>query len=176
LKRGDAYALLEEPDKAMADYSWGLQLMPGGATRQLSRTRALQFNNLAWAWATVSKQPDEGPKALVLATKAVEIAPHVWTYHNTLGVVHYRLEHYREALVHLERSLRGNAEQTAAFDLFFMAMCHHRLGDDSQARDCFNKAVQWMNDRKGRIRTDWLTELGMFRSESAELLGLPTHP
>src|SRR5262249_49809385 len=31
-----------------------------------------------------------------------------------------------------------------AWDLLFMAMCHHQLGDDRRATECFRKAQDWM--------------------------------
>ena len=56
-------------------------------------------------------------------------------------------------------------------DWFFLAMVHWRLGDKQQARKWYDRTVQWMEK-------NWPTdeELRRFRSEAAELLGLPESP
>jgi predicted Zn-dependent protease len=77
------------------------------------------------------------PEALVLARRAMDLAPGNIIYRNTLGVVYYRVGHYREAVDTLEENLPANADYTA-FDLLFLAMSYHRLGDAARARDRYD--------------------------------------
>jgi tetratricopeptide (TPR) repeat protein len=176
LQRGDAYTLLDKSQEAMADYAWALRMIPVGATEHFSPARARNFNNVAWTWAVESRDPAQGRRALLLAAKAVELSPKSWLYHNTLGVVRYRLADFQQALEHLEQSLSANGEQSAAFDLFFMAMCHQRLGDHSRAHECFARAARWTDERKGQLSENWAKELSMFRAEAAEVLGIANPP
>jgi hypothetical protein len=87
-------------------------------------------------------------------------------------VVYYRVERYHEATLQLERSLRDNKDETAAFDLYFLAMCHHRLGHAARARECYDQAVRWTESRQGKLPSSWAEELKSFRAEAADLLGI----
>jgi tetratricopeptide (TPR) repeat protein len=169
LRRGDAHFGLGEFAKALDDYYWALVLWPPANNDLLDPE---QFNHLAWHFASRPGRPDQ-PAALVLvAEKAVELAPEVALYRNTLGVVYYRVERYHDAIEHLERSLRDNKDETAAFDLYFLAMCHHRLGHAAQARECYDEAVRWTESRQGKLPSNWAEELKSFRAEAEAVLGI----
>jgi uncharacterized protein HemY len=133
---------------------------------------AVQLNNWAWLWAVKPEKADEGRKALFAAQKAVELVPTTWTFLNTLGVVHYRLGQYAEARKPLERSLDDSKGEAGAFSLFFLATCHHHLGDPAKARDCYDQAVRWVEERSGKLPANWVKELQGFRSEAEEVLEL----
>ena len=63
-----------------------------------------ECNSLAWAYL-IAPQPLRDPdQALVLARKATRLAPDDPMFRNTLGVAHYRLGRYREAVEALRRS------------------------------------------------------------------------
>ena len=68
----------------------------------------------------------------------MRLSPEIGTYHNTLGVALYRLGQYREAVIELETSLAVSSRQDTPFDLFFLAMCQHHLGDDGRAKAPWN--------------------------------------
>jgi hypothetical protein len=74
----------------------------------------------------------------------------------------------------LERSLREGNNQAAAFDLYFMAMAHARLGDAAKARDCYDRAVKWHQKNQGELSPEWADELTNFRSEAEAVLTNPS--
>jgi tetratricopeptide (TPR) repeat protein len=168
-RRGDAHYGLGEFAKALDDYYWALVMGPAAMNDLLDPE---QFNHLAWHFATRPGRPDQPAALLLVAQRAVELAPEVALYRNTLGVVYYRVERYHEAIEQLERSLRDNKDAAGAFDLFFLAMCHHRLGHVARARDCYDQAVRWTESRHGKLSSNWAEELKSFRAEAAALLGI----
>src|SRR5262249_21931197 len=113
-------------------------------------------------------------KALPLAEKAVALSPERWMHVNTLGVVYYRLGRHEPAMEMLERSLRASKGETAAFDLFFLPMCHARRGKDLKPQHCYHQARKWVKERQGKLPAQWAAELKAFRSEAeAELAKQP---
>ena len=78
----------------------------------------------------------------------MDLAPGEAISLNTLGVVQYRAGQYAEAIATLERSLAAGRGQSDAFDLFFLAMAHHRLGHREEARTEFDRALRWLGDHK----------------------------
>ena len=93
---------------------------------------AQYYNNLAWRLATGPVAFRDPEQALVLARKAVAMTPGSAIYLNSLGVALYRNGQYGEAIATLERSLAAGKGQSDAFDLFFLAMARHRLGQIAQ--------------------------------------------
>jgi WD40 repeat protein len=173
-RRSTHYTALNQHAQALADL---LQLAPleldasSGLRHELART----CNNTAWRLVTGPEKERDPAKALPLAKKAVELVPDQWFYANTLGVVYYRLGRYEPAIAMLQRSLRESKDRAAAFDLFFLAMCHHRLGDAAQARDCFDRAVKWCQGHKSLTAQD-AEDLKAFRAEADALLQRPAPP
>ena len=134
-------------------------------------------NARAWLWLMPpSNQPAAQnwrfvPASLFLARKAVELAPDEPLYANTLGVALYRSGQYAQARAVLEASLLRSKGEQDAWDLFPLAMCHHRLGDRKAARDSYDKAVAWVKSRGDATPGD-ARELAEFQSESRSLLGI----
>jgi eukaryotic-like serine/threonine-protein kinase len=149
-----------------------------GVLRQavhVSPDLAETHNNLAWLLATAPDPLRDPSKALEHARHAVRLAPGEPLYLNTLGVVLYRAGMFAEALPTLEKSLAAGNGQTAAFDLFFLAMDHQRLGHRQEASASFDRAVSWLRDHPS-LPAPFAAELAAFRAEAEKLLAVPRAP
>jgi WD40 repeat protein len=133
---------------------------------------AQSCNNYAWKLAKGTESTGDLERALVLARRAVELGPDQAMYLNTLGVVQYRRGRYTEAIPTLERSLQAGRGRADAFDLFVMAMAHHRLGRREAARGCYNRAVRWLRQQES-LPEQYARELASFRAEAETVLAGP---
>jgi serine/threonine protein kinase/WD40 repeat protein len=133
---------------------------------------ALACNNLAWVYATAPEAHRDVHAALRLAEKAVQLDPKRAMYRNTLGTVYYRAERYREAVAVLHVNLATQDDASLAFDLYFLAMSHQRLGETARARDYYDWAVRWTRSSHRHAVAD-AAELAVFQKEAMELLGVP---
>jgi WD40 repeat protein/tetratricopeptide (TPR) repeat protein len=125
------------------------------------------LNNVAWPMA--GRDPELAAR---LAAFAVALAPDEQTSLNTLGVALYRSGRWSSAIETLERSLAAAHGQFDGFDLFFLAMAHHRMGHRAEARACFDRAVRWVSEHKS-LNPRHLTELAEFRAEAESVLSGP---
>src|SRR5262249_52986212 len=105
------------------------------------------------------------------ARKAVELAPGQLAYHNTLGIALYRNDRFREGVTELEKCLAAN--HSPAADLFFLAMCHHRLDDAGKAKDCRERAGRRFEEQRGQFRPEQIEELAQFQTEADAVLSQP---
>jgi serine/threonine protein kinase/WD40 repeat protein len=163
-ERARAFYQLYRDADAANDLALALSLHPRLAVP------AKLCNDLAWSLVTGPEKQRDAQKVLPLARRAVELVPKKWSYHNTLGVVYYRLRQYREAVAELETSLQGDPDCSAAFDLYFLAMCYHRLDNPAKANDCYDRAVKWVQERQGKLEREEVAELNAFRAEAEALL------
>jgi tetratricopeptide (TPR) repeat protein len=193
--RGQIHEQFGNRRQALADYSRAIQHQPGVVLYRQARLRVARLlqerllmrqdsdwliehkaatpqvlNNRAWELVTGPTDQRDPARALRLARLAVEQEPQNATLLNTLGVALYRNGHYREARATLEKSLQQSKGETDAFDLFFLAMCHARLGEREEAMRCFTRAVRWVKDRKGRLSAAWAEELKAFEEEATAVL------
>jgi WD40 repeat protein len=127
------------------------------------------LNDQAWRLATGPAGQRDPPRALQLIQQALRHEPDNALFLNTLGVVQYRNALYKEGLATLQKSLAAGQGKLDAFDLFFLAMCHAKLGDHAKARDCFDRAVQWVKTKKDLAAQD-VEELKVFRTEAEAVL------
>jgi tetratricopeptide (TPR) repeat protein len=133
------------------------------------RETAIQRNNEAWHLVTGPAGKRDPARALQLIQQALKDDPDNPTLWNTLGVVQYRNGQCKEAVVALERSLAAGRGEHDAFDLFFLAMCHARLRAPAKAKDCFDRAVRWL-DRQKDLAPQHVEELKAFRAEAEQAL------
>jgi tetratricopeptide (TPR) repeat protein len=129
---------------------------------------AKTYNNLAWDLATRADLKLRDPvRAVQLARRVVALAPAAATYWNTLGVALYRAGDWRGAIESLTKSEAIEPDRQLGFNAFFLAMAHWRLGERDEARQWYDRAVQWTEKKRPKDE-----ELRRFRDEAAGLLGL----
>jgi uncharacterized protein HemY len=128
-----------------------------------------RLNARAWRLLAGSPAERDAQTALQLAQRAVNLTPNEAMHVNTLGVAQYRNGQCREALETLQRSLALGNGRWDAFDLFFLAMCHQKLGAPRRAKECFDRAVSWVAAQKN-LPQQHAEELRTFQAEAqAEL-------
>ena len=110
------------------------------------------MNNVAWALATGPKRDLDPALAARLAAASVWLAREKQVSLNTLGVALYLGGNFLEAMRCPGKSLEVGEGQFDAFDLFFLAMAHHRLGHRTVARACYERAVHWVERAKGAFQ------------------------
>jgi hypothetical protein len=130
---------------------------------------ATVHNNLAWLLLTGPAELRNPQEALKHARAAAERVPGEYLFQNTLGLALYRNGQYAQAVDVLEKSVR-EAGAKPAFDLYILAMCHHRLGHTQQAKDCQERATRWFHEHRDGLPRGWVTELTAFQSETEKLL------
>src|SRR5262249_51330681 len=62
---------------------------------------------------------------------------------------------------------RKATQRSDSYDFFFLAMTHHKLGHKEEARNLYDRGVQWMDKNRPCDVDERL-----FRREAAQLLGL----
>ncbi len=158
--RGIAREALGDDKQSRADREKADSLLP-----KVPRT----LNSRAWTDATgpfIQRDPE---RAVVLAQRAVGLAPDDHVILNTLGVALYRAGQYAEATSILERSRAAGKGEFEAFDLFFLAMAHHQLGHCKEGRLCYDQAVRWLDAQKS-LSDKYAKELARFRAETEAVL------
>jgi serine/threonine protein kinase/Tfp pilus assembly protein PilF len=160
--RAEAFYETDQFDAALRD----LDAIIESAPDKLTPFSAWAHNQLAWmltSWPDVSRR--DIPRAVELATKAVEYAPSNGDYLHTLGVAQYRAGDHSAAVKSLSASLE-DAESDKDRGLF-LAMAYQQLGDERQAREWYERAAKWMTDNDSTDK-----ELIRFRQEAEETLGI----
>jgi serine/threonine protein kinase len=139
-------------------YTAALALQPDNATTQNDLARLLVN------WPRPGDSHFE--EAIDLAQKAVQATPTAGNYWITLGIAHYRVGQWTDALAAFQQAakLRNGGD---GLDWLFLAMTHGRLGEKEQGRKWYDQAVEWME----KNNTD---DAGLkhMRAEAAELLGV----
>src|SRR5204863_5994838 len=103
-------------------------------------------------------------RAVKLVRQAKELAPDVgW---RTLGIAQYRAGEWKVAIESLDNAMKMR-DGGDAIDWFFLAMTHWQLGRKQEAREWYDKAVEWVKNNRPAD-----TELIRFRVEAEELLGV----
>ncbi len=165
-RRARNHLRLREFDEALVDLREAVAVAPGRASAYHALAR------LCVARTDGKYQPDFAlPYALLAVERQAELA---WS-RNTLGIVYYRCGDFTKARALLEQSLAADRASSAA-DLFFLAMCHARLGNAAEARDHFDRAVTAAEKRTATLAVESRDELKAFRAEAEATLGRPAKP
>jgi eukaryotic-like serine/threonine-protein kinase len=127
-------------------------------------------NDLAWTYLTAPAALRDWKAALPVAQKAVQLAPGSM-YRNTLGLAFYRAGRFQEAVETLEPNLKDQVDWALTYDLYFLAMSHHQLGESARAREFYDLAVRWSVAHHEALNP-YLVELTAIQAEAAELLGV----
>jgi superkiller protein 3 len=155
----------DSQDEAIANYRSAIA--SNRKTIELTPDNIWARNDLAWFLATCAHVPLREPaEAVKLAQKNAELAPGIGEIWKTLGVAQYRAGNCEKAIGALQQAmqLRNGGDSN---DWFFLAMAHWRLGEEDEARQWFDRAVQWMDKNMPAGR-----DLGHFRAEAAQLLNV----
>jgi WD40 repeat protein/serine/threonine protein kinase/tetratricopeptide (TPR) repeat protein len=104
--------------------------------------------------------------ALRQAETAFRLAPPGFNFHphfqvtTNIGIAHYRLGSYKEAIENLNRSEAyytaggGPYKAGTPWNLAFLAMAHHQLGDKKKAQDLLDRVRELIKDTQHKNRWD----------------------
>lgn len=162
-QRGMIYLELQDYARALADLQ---KAADGGAES------AIFYNNLAWHYVTVPAELRDPNKALALVQRALRLRPGYATILNTLGVVYYRLDRLPEAIRALEASRKAGYDELTAFDAYFLAMAHHRLGNAALAKEYLERAIRWHESPPRKLTLAHGAELDRHRQEAETLFAV----
>ena len=163
-----------KPEEALVHFRKASDLLP---------TDPNPLNGLAWELATCAEPRLRDPaRAVDLGKKVVELSitqgddrdqpgrDRLGNYWNTLGVAHYRAGNLEAALAALQKSLElangGNSRYVCA-DWFFLAMANWKLDRKDEAREWYDRAVEWAVKKAPKDE-----ELRRFKAEAAALMGV----
>jgi tetratricopeptide (TPR) repeat protein len=152
-------------------------------TARLNPNNGVALNNLAWHVALSDEPTIRNPaRAVVLARRAVELAPDNWGFWDTLGVAYYHAGTWDEAITALEKGFTLMAEKSNRADntsstpseradtaqsKFYLSMAYIQLGHVPKARLWYDQAAQWIDKNAPQD-----AELRRLRTEAAALLGI----
>jgi serine/threonine protein kinase/WD40 repeat protein len=127
-------------------------------------------NALAWTYLTAPEALRDWKAALPVAQKAVQLVPDPM-YRNTLGLAYYRAGRYRQAVETLQPNLKDQVDWALAYDLYFLAMSHHQLGERTRARGFYDLALRWSVAHHEALNP-CVVELSAIQAEASALLGV----
>jgi tetratricopeptide (TPR) repeat protein len=125
---------------------------------------------------------DYGP-VVRLAEQAVEAEPNSGVYLKTLGGIFYRVGRFEEAVQRLAEAdkliddLDSQSKSSPAYTWYFLAMAHHKLGHDDEAKKWLDKATEWTDkilaeEEEGTATVAWnrLLTLKLLREEAEAMI------
>ncbi|AGA28248.1 serine/threonine-protein kinase [Singulisphaera acidiphila] len=151
-------AIKLDPKYARAYHELGVTLQAQGelgeAITSYKRAIELEPNNterladLAWLLATCGEVKHRDPAGAVeLAQRAVDLSPDDDFHQAALGVAHYRVGNWKNAVAALSRGMELRPGE-AGVTWFYLAMAHWKLGDKGGARKFYDQGVKWVEKSK----------------------------
>jgi hypothetical protein len=103
------------------------------------------------------------PARLVeLARRGVAAGPQQPHYLHALGAAHYRAGQFEPAVQRLRESVnQGPSWEGRVLNWLFLAMTHHRLGQQREARQWLAKAVGWIDETTRGLPKDAVSIPGL---------------
>jgi tetratricopeptide (TPR) repeat protein len=130
------------------------------------------WDRLAWSYVGHPCTPPDAQRAMPYALLATRIQPRYADYWHTLAVVYYRLGQYDRAMAAWQMDLKLPGSAESASELFFFAMNYQRQGQVKQARDCYDRAVQWLSNNSADLPPRVVDNIETSRAEAAASLGI----
>ncbi|MCI0332437.1 MAG: serine/threonine-protein kinase [Planctomycetes bacterium] len=158
----------EKWQEAISVYEMAIQNVP-------TPHRGSMYVELAEILANVPSVELRNPRrAVEIAGEAVQHQPKNWRATDALGIALYRAGDWQASDDALERSFALTPGPKGRYSIdakrwLYLSMAHWQMGHKDEAREWYDKAVEWMDKHPG------YKELIRFRAEAAELLGVP-HP
>jgi serine/threonine protein kinase/tetratricopeptide (TPR) repeat protein len=151
---GDLLDQTGRPDEAAHVYLRALDFHRGHAAERSDEAAATQAMK----------------RAVALAKKATDQTPQAGSVWNTLGLGYYRAGDWKAAIAALEKSMelyadKGEDAWRESFNTLVLAMAHWHLGNKTEARAWYDRAVRWQE--RYQLRDEELLRL---RAEAAALL------
>jgi WD40 repeat protein/tetratricopeptide (TPR) repeat protein len=97
----------------------------------------------------VSAYPGAFGQPLALAQRAVNADPRNYVYARALGAALFRAGQH-EAAVRQLQAAAGLRQVPSPSVWLFLALAHHRLGQEDEARRWLERATKWMDEARGR--------------------------
>ena len=139
---------------------------------------------LAWTCLLAPDAVDDYGLVVRLAEQAVEADPDSEVYLKTLGAILYRAGRFEEAVPRLTEANNliedpdTESNSSSAYTWYFLAMAHHKLGRDAEAKKWLQKATEWTDKilgehKEGTTLLSWNRHLTLklLREEAETLLG-----
>jgi serine/threonine protein kinase/WD40 repeat protein/tetratricopeptide (TPR) repeat protein len=155
--------------------------------RRFGKTdNAVLANNIAWFCALGPDAVRDLSGPVSLSQKAVGKAGH-WVHRSTLGTVLYRAGKQDQAVEQFNAAMKENPSGGTAWDWVALAMAHHRLGHEDEARRWLAKAAAFVGElRQGKLpehggtgqplRWQERLELELLLREAEALIGAKAGP
>ncbi len=159
LRRSNLLRRLGRRTESNADYAqWA----------EAAFTGAQECNVQAWAMVTGPTAERDAERGLLLAQRAVRLAPGDGTILNTLGVACYRAGNFNKAVETLLECVRLNATAhtySPDADYFVLALAYHQLGDQAKAQSYYQMALEAFDKSADHHDTE------LMRDEALQVLG-----
>jgi WD40 repeat protein len=129
------------------------------------------LNNAAWYCTYAPDAVADLAVPVQMAEKALAVYPpdQKPAALNTLGAVLYRAGRIDEAIARLDESVKASGGVGGPQDWAFLAMAHHKKGNDDEARRCLEKLRSFKLDEKVAFSKD-AVEVRMFLREAEALI------